>query len=499
MAVSEDSQPDHYATLGLSPDATSQEIENAFHARVREHLQHSNVADKPIRERARQVGLAYETLRDPAKRQAYDEARAPAESADLAAPTEAAARVRPPLVSAPAQMPEWRAADRPAARSESIPTPLQAEPEPEPERTSEPEPESNALPVEAYNPVEPADEPYMPPQVATPIPVEAVAAHPVGDPEPEDIQPTESVADQPTEPTGNWQPTAGPVVPLNFVDEPPAEEAAMVPWRTKRPRGRGLLAAAALVMVLGVGGLLFTEFGNRAGQTPVHAVLPVAVTRSQLPASAPPNGQLPGQANAGSTDLAQQSSQVAMTGIPAGPVSAATARIPPGARTATAVVPPPATTVEVKLPPPAPSTAAPTNGSTAAPATTAAASTVAAAPPSNPAPAPAAATPPSPPAPVRQQVSTQPFPRWLGGGIMNSDNPHGQYVGTVSVRFTVQPNGRVGDCRPVASSGNPALDANTCSLVEQRLRFSPALNALGQPISSEVRTSYTWGRTTRPR
>jgi periplasmic protein TonB len=82
---------------------------------------------------------------------------------------------------------------------------------------------------------------------------------------------------------------------------------------------------------------------------------------------------------------------------------------------------------------------------------------------------------------------------------MNSDNPGGRYQGTVGVRFTVEPNGRVSDCRPVGSSGNPALDATTCSLVEQRLRFSPALNAQGQPIPTEVRTSYAWGRTFRRR
>lgn len=84
---------------------------------------------------------------------------------------------------------------------------------------------------------------------------------------------------------------------------------------------------------------------------------------------------------------------------------------------------------------------------------------------------------------------------YVSGGLTNDDNPAGMYQGTVTVRFTVQPNGRVSDCRPVASSGNGGLDASTCALVQQRLRFSPALDADGQPVPSEVRTTYSWGRT----
>src|SRR3954471_416372 len=69
------STPNHYAVLGLSPDASSGEVEQAFHSRVREHLQHADLSDAPRRQKARQVSLAYETLRDPEKRRAYDASR----------------------------------------------------------------------------------------------------------------------------------------------------------------------------------------------------------------------------------------------------------------------------------------------------------------------------------------------------------------------------------------------------------------------------------------
>ncbi|RST32013.1 TonB family protein [Sphingomonas ginkgonis] len=111
----------------------------------------------------------------------------------------------------------------------------------------------------------------------------------------------------------------------------------------------------------------------------------------------------------------------------------------------------------------------------------------------SPAPAPAAEPPPPPPARVDRSRAA----RYAGGGLVDSDNPRGRYAGTVRVLFTVQPNGRVSNCRPTEGSGDRGLDSLTCQLVEDRLRFNPALNADGEPVSSQVGTSYTWGR--RPR
>ncbi len=111
----------------------------------------------------------------------------------------------------------------------------------------------------------------------------------------------------------------------------------------------------------------------------------------------------------------------------------------------------------------------------------------------------------APPAVLAQPVSPAPAvrsapvvnraaaPKWISGSLVKGDNPRGRYRGTVTVRFTVQPNGRVSGCRTAVSSGSSALDARTCQLVEQRLRFRPALNWQGQAIPYETRAIYTWG------
>jgi protein TonB len=87
--------------------------------------------------------------------------------------------------------------------------------------------------------------------------------------------------------------------------------------------------------------------------------------------------------------------------------------------------------------------------------------------------------------------------QWVSGGLQNSDYPRdalrSRLTGRVSVRFTVLTNGRISNCRVVASSGSPLLDATTCRLLTERLRFRPARNSAGAPIESEIGSDYTWG------
>lgn len=125
------------------------------------------------------------------------------------------------------------------------------------------------------------------------------------------------------------------------------------------------------------------------------------------------------------------------------------------------------------------------------------------------APAPAAVSQTAPTA-VAQVVASAPAARptavvnrtaparLISGNLVKADNPRGQFRGTVTVRFTVQPNGQISGCRAAVSSGSSALDARTCRLVEQRLRFSPALDSQGRAVPSESRASYTWGVKRRP-
>jgi len=87
--------------------------------------------------------------------------------------------------------------------------------------------------------------------------------------------------------------------------------------------------------------------------------------------------------------------------------------------------------------------------------------------------------------------------QWISGGLQNSDYPrsalHDKLQGRVSVRFTVLVSGRITNCRITASSGSPLLDATTCRLLTDRLRFQPATNGAGTPIQTELGSDYTWG------
>ncbi|MGW5466141.1 J domain-containing protein, partial [Streptomyces sp. NPDC003996] len=65
---------DLYAVLGVEPSATAEVITSAFRARVRE-LRPDTRVDAVTAERFGQVRAAYETLRDPILRAAYDQRR----------------------------------------------------------------------------------------------------------------------------------------------------------------------------------------------------------------------------------------------------------------------------------------------------------------------------------------------------------------------------------------------------------------------------------------
>ncbi|HEU0134992.1 MAG TPA: TonB family protein [Allosphingosinicella sp.] len=83
--------------------------------------------------------------------------------------------------------------------------------------------------------------------------------------------------------------------------------------------------------------------------------------------------------------------------------------------------------------------------------------------------------------------------RWLSGGITDSDFPdHVRRGGTVHLRFTVAPTGRVSDCAVTRSSGSRDLDNVTCRLIVRRFRYRPARNAEGQPIASTVVGEHVW-------
>lgn len=84
--------------------------------------------------------------------------------------------------------------------------------------------------------------------------------------------------------------------------------------------------------------------------------------------------------------------------------------------------------------------------------------------------------------------------KWLGGGPTDADNRGGRYHGTVYVKVTIGPAGRVSNCVPLSRSGSADLDAVTCQIVRERARFSPAFDAQGRPVASQAYTTVVWGR-----
>jgi protein TonB len=87
-------------------------------------------------------------------------------------------------------------------------------------------------------------------------------------------------------------------------------------------------------------------------------------------------------------------------------------------------------------------------------------------------------------------------PRRIRGSLRDADYPAGLgeagIGGRVSVIFTIQPSGRVTDCRVTRSSGNPALDATTCRVIEQRYFFEPSRDENGRAILSRMTENHDW-------
>jgi protein TonB len=84
-------------------------------------------------------------------------------------------------------------------------------------------------------------------------------------------------------------------------------------------------------------------------------------------------------------------------------------------------------------------------------------------------------------------------PRWRSGRIKDSDYPPGvEAHGTVSVRYTVETDGRVTGCIVTRSSGNLMLDRITCRLIEERYRYKPKLDGAGRPVRSLVGDDHEW-------
>lgn len=87
-------------------------------------------------------------------------------------------------------------------------------------------------------------------------------------------------------------------------------------------------------------------------------------------------------------------------------------------------------------------------------------------------------------------------PRLIKGRLRFSDLPadlrQAGVGGSVSVRYDVDVDGRVGACAIMVSSGSAELDALTCRLIQRRFRFDPSRDYQGRPVESTIEEKHSW-------
>lgn len=80
--------------------------------------------------------------------------------------------------------------------------------------------------------------------------------------------------------------------------------------------------------------------------------------------------------------------------------------------------------------------------------------------------------------------------------ITGADYPEGaldhRAKGTVSIRLSIEPSGAVGRCRVTFATVPASLANETCRLLKERARYSPAFNAAGKPVRSEDVAMFEW-------
>lgn len=117
-------------------------------------------------------------------------------------------------------------------------------------------------------------------------------------------------------------------------------------------------------------------------------------------------------------------------------------------------------------------------------------------PPSPPPVAPPAPpAPPPPPAPPRvsQAAGLKGNPaQFFGPDAYPPAAQRAEAQGRVVASLTVGTDGRVSDCVVTTSSGNSDLDSTTCRIARSRVRFTPAKDDAGNPMTSKYTLPVRW-------
>ena len=268
-------------------------------------------------------------------------------------------------------------------------------------------------------------------------------------------------------------------------DQPSENPIAVV--GIDRPRFATPLAAGLAVITAALVTQYLIDQSPRSDKNEVRSGTAAFAPRPTVPPQAHAARQQQGRSDDLHTRFVEARQQPVPA--PAAVEVAASAKDLDQAATATAIAQSEASLTTTEPAAPAPVSSPPLNLTPAIPALPTAASKQASQEPLAPSPPQSQVAKP-------QAAVTMPA-RWISGGLQDSDNRYGRFMGAVAVRILVRPNGRAGGCRIARSSGNPALDQTTCRLLGERLLFSPAKNAAGRPIESEVGTTYVWGRRVR--
>jgi protein TonB len=103
-------------------------------------------------------------------------------------------------------------------------------------------------------------------------------------------------------------------------------------------------------------------------------------------------------------------------------------------------------------------------------------------------------SPPSFPPPAFNFGGAQAINRaeWYSGNDYPRAAVVAHHTGTADISFTIGVNGRVSNCRVVASSGHEELDSATCRLLTRRARFKPAMDADNRPKTTSATMSVPW-------
>jgi TonB family protein len=75
---------------------------------------------------------------------------------------------------------------------------------------------------------------------------------------------------------------------------------------------------------------------------------------------------------------------------------------------------------------------------------------------------------------------------WMTSDAYPESALRNDQAGQVVVRLSISESGRITDCDVVASSGHESLDEGTCRAALDRGRYSPAIDADGQPVAVQI-------------